>query len=186
MRSSQNVRKPNINLPSANTIPGNIGWNYAASLPDWSEDVKTTQADRIGKSIGVHFVFSHDIRNASGKRVDDDELWVFTTSTDTIMGVTFCTVAPEYSLTTFCPHRESISLKRPDNTVGNNATYLFPSPLPSFRGERLESPIPAIHPLTRLASSESGGTRARNSRNTLMAPFASPFACKACPLSNSA
>src|SRR5574337_2149857 len=44
----------------------------------------------------------------------------------------------------------------------------------------------AIHPLTRLASSESGGTRARNRLNASVAPFASPFAFNACPLSNRA
>lgn len=51
------------------------------------------------------FRFQPDICNASGKRVDGGKLRVLTISTDTIMGVTFCAVAPEYSLTTFYPHR---------------------------------------------------------------------------------
>src|SRR5690606_11464554 len=52
----------------------------------------------IGKSEGVRFAFTHDIRDADGKLIQDGRMYVFTTRADTIMGVTFCAVAPEHPL----------------------------------------------------------------------------------------
>lgn len=69
-------------------------------LPGWPERVKTMQANWIGKSVGVRFAFTHDIKDTSGQRIDDGKLWVFTTRADTIMGVTFCAVAAEHPLAT--------------------------------------------------------------------------------------
>ena len=69
-------------------------------LPGWPERVKTMQANWIGKSVGVRFAFTHDIKDATGQRIDDGKLWVFTTRADTIMGVTFCAVAAEHPLAT--------------------------------------------------------------------------------------
>ena len=69
-------------------------------LPGWPERVKTMQANWIGKSVGVRFAFTHDIRNSDGQLIDDGKLWVFTTRADTIMGVTFCAVAAEHPLAT--------------------------------------------------------------------------------------
>ncbi len=68
-------------------------------LPGWPERVKTMQANWIGKSVGVRFAFTHDIRD-NGQLIDDGKLWVFTTRADTIMGVTFCAVAAEHPLAT--------------------------------------------------------------------------------------
>jgi leucyl-tRNA synthetase len=68
-------------------------------LPGWPERVKTMQANWIGKSVGVRFAFTHDIKNNDGL-IDDGKLWVFTTRADTIMGVTFCAVAAEHPLAT--------------------------------------------------------------------------------------
>ena len=67
-------------------------------LPGWPERVKLMQENWIGKSEGVRFAFTHDIKNASGKLIDDGKMYVFTTRADTIMGVTFCAVAPEHPL----------------------------------------------------------------------------------------
>ena len=64
------------------------------SLPGWPERVKTMQANWIGKSVGVRFAFPYQL---DGK---DEQLWVFTTRADTIMGVTFCAVAAEHPLAT--------------------------------------------------------------------------------------
>ena len=69
-------------------------------LPGWPERVKLMQENWIGKSEGVRFAFLHDIKNATGKLIDDGRLYVFTTRADTIMGVTFCAVAPEHPLAT--------------------------------------------------------------------------------------
>jgi leucyl-tRNA synthetase len=62
------------------------------TLDGWPEQVKTMQANWIGKSYGVRFAFPYEL---DGKQ---ELLWVFTTRADTIMGVTFCAVAPEHPL----------------------------------------------------------------------------------------
>jgi leucyl-tRNA synthetase len=60
-------------------------------LDGWPEQVKTMQANWIGKSFGVRFAFTHG---------NDEKLWVYTTRADTIMGVTFVAVAAEHPLAT--------------------------------------------------------------------------------------
>ncbi len=67
-------------------------------LPGWPERVKLMQENWIGKSEGVRFAFTHDIQDASGQLIQDGRMYVFTTRADTIMGVTFCAVAPEHPL----------------------------------------------------------------------------------------
>jgi leucyl-tRNA synthetase len=69
-------------------------------LAGWPERVRLMQEHWIGKSEGVRFAFPHDICGAGGARIGDGKLWVFTTRADTIMGVTFCAVAPEHPLAT--------------------------------------------------------------------------------------
>ena len=69
-------------------------------LPGWPERVKLMQENWIGKSEGVRFAFPHDIRDGSGNLIGDGRMYVFTTRADTIMGVTFCAVAPEHPLAT--------------------------------------------------------------------------------------
>jgi leucyl-tRNA synthetase len=67
-------------------------------LEGWPERVRLMQEHWIGKSEGVRFAFPHDIRDDSGALIQDGRLYVFTTRADTIMGVTFCAVAPEHPL----------------------------------------------------------------------------------------
>jgi leucyl-tRNA synthetase len=71
---------------------------YLDRMPGWPERVKTMQANWIGKSVGVRFAFPHDIRSHDGALIGDGRMYVFTTRADTIMGVTFCAVAPEHPL----------------------------------------------------------------------------------------
>ncbi len=70
-------------------------------MPGWPERVKTMQSNWIGKSVGVRFAFTHDIRDAAGMLIGDGKMYVFTTRADTIMGVTFCAVAAEHPLATY-------------------------------------------------------------------------------------
>ncbi|MDH5286239.1 MAG: leucine--tRNA ligase [Betaproteobacteria bacterium] len=83
--------------------------DYAQELLDrldgmdgWPERVRTMQANWIGRSEGVRFAFTHDIRGTdgetSGRPIGDGRMYVFTTRADTIMGVTFCAVAAEHPL----------------------------------------------------------------------------------------
>jgi leucyl-tRNA synthetase len=69
-------------------------------LPGWPERVKLMQENWIGKSEGLRFAFPHAIQDADGQPIGDGKLYVFTTRADTIMGVTFCAVAPEHPLAT--------------------------------------------------------------------------------------
>ena len=66
----------------------------------WPERVKLMQKNWIGKSVGVRFAFTHDIKDHNGALIQDGKMYVFTTRADTIMGVTFCAVAAEHPLAT--------------------------------------------------------------------------------------
>jgi len=57
---------------------------------DWSESIKESQRNWIGKSVGASVDFR--LQNAEGS------ISVFTTRPDTIFGVTFMTLAPEHEL----------------------------------------------------------------------------------------
>ncbi|HNP51397.1 MAG TPA: leucine--tRNA ligase, partial [Nitrosomonas nitrosa] len=67
--------------------------NDLEKLPGWPERVKTMQANWIGKSYGVDIVFPAD--KPSGTPQD---IKVFTTRADTLMGATYVAVAAEHSL----------------------------------------------------------------------------------------
>ena len=68
----------------------------ANKLDGWPERVRLMQVNWIGKSDGVNFGFPYTL--AGEPRL----LRVFTTRADTIMGVTFCAVAPEHPLAEHC------------------------------------------------------------------------------------
>jgi leucyl-tRNA synthetase len=74
--------------------------SVTSKLPGWPERVRLMQENWIGKSEGVRFAFPHDIRDSDGNLIQDGRMHVFTTRADTIMGVTFCAVAPEHPLAT--------------------------------------------------------------------------------------
>ncbi len=67
-------------------------------LDGWPDRVRAMQENWIGKSEGVRFAFPHAIHDHSGNLIQDGKLFVFTTRIDTVMGVTFCAVAPEHPL----------------------------------------------------------------------------------------
>ena len=67
-------------------------------LSGWPERVRAMQENWIGKSEGVRFAFTHDVHDSAGQLIDGGKMSVFTTRVDTIMGVTFCAVAPEHPL----------------------------------------------------------------------------------------
>jgi leucyl-tRNA synthetase len=72
--------------------------NPQATLNGWPDKVRLMQENWIGKSQGVRFAFPHTIAGADGALIGDGKMYVFTTRADTIMGVTFCAVAPEHPL----------------------------------------------------------------------------------------
>jgi leucyl-tRNA synthetase len=75
--------------------------NDKATLTGWPDRVRLMQENWIGKSEGVRFAFTHSITGADGALIGDGKMYVFTTRADTIMGVTFCAVAPEHPLAAY-------------------------------------------------------------------------------------
>ncbi len=64
--------------------------NDLDDLKGWPERVKTMQANWIGRSEGLEFTF--DVNGW------DEGLTVYTTRPDTLMGCTYCAIAPEHPL----------------------------------------------------------------------------------------
>lgn len=115
------------------------------TLDGWPERVKTMQANWIGKSTGVRFAFSHDVRDDSGALIDDGRLWVFTTRADTIMGVTFCAVAAEHPLATHAarnnPELAAFIEKCKHGSV-------MEADMATMEKEGLPTGLSVVHPLT--------------------------------------
>jgi len=69
---------------------------------DWSESIKESQRNWIGKSVGASIKFSVLCSPLSGEPTTDNRqpttIEVFTTRPDTLFGVTFMTLAPEHEL----------------------------------------------------------------------------------------
>ena len=64
---------------------------------DWSESIKESQRNWIGKSVGA--MVSFKVKNQmSNDEIGQLHIEVFTTRPDTIFGVTFMTLAPEHPL----------------------------------------------------------------------------------------
>ncbi|WP_452224913.1 leucine--tRNA ligase [Lacinutrix chionoecetis] len=62
---------------------------------DWTDSLKETQRNWIGKSVGASVTFNVIASEAKQSR---DSIEVFTTRPDTIFGVSFMTLAPEHEL----------------------------------------------------------------------------------------
>jgi len=77
---------------------------YADELLDaldglgWPEQVKQMQRNWIGRSAGVEFTLPYDAETARRMHDGKKGMKVFTTRADTIMGITFATVAAEHPL----------------------------------------------------------------------------------------
>ena len=66
---------------------------------DWSESIKESQRNWIGKSVGAMVSFKVISSDVTLSGVEEQlEISVFTTRPDTIFGVTFMTLAPEHDL----------------------------------------------------------------------------------------
>ncbi|MBF0191039.1 MAG: leucine--tRNA ligase [Magnetococcales bacterium] len=107
------------------------------TLTGWPDTVRTMQTHWIGKSHGVEFAFAIEGESAT--------LPVYTTRPDTIMGVTFCSIAPEHPLATQVATRDpaAAAFIRECQQSGTSEETL----------ERLEKKghptgLLAIHPLT--------------------------------------
>ncbi|MFV8336174.1 leucine--tRNA ligase [Flavobacterium sp. RSP29] len=64
---------------------------------DWSESIKESQRNWIGKSVGATVSFKVESQKSNAES-EQQYIDVFTTRPDTIFGVTFMTLAPEHEL----------------------------------------------------------------------------------------
>ncbi|MBU3735924.1 MAG: leucine--tRNA ligase [Methylobacterium sp.] len=114
-------------------------------LTGWPERVKTMQANWIGKSTGVRFAFTHDIRDSGGQLINDGKLWVFTTRADTIMGVTFCAVAAEHPLATHAAQNKPALQAFIDKCKHGS---VMEADMATMEKEGMDTGLKVIHPLT--------------------------------------
>ncbi|HET6829142.1 MAG TPA: leucine--tRNA ligase, partial [Ramlibacter sp.] len=116
-------------------------------LPGWPERVKLMQENWIGKSEGVRFAFTHDIRGDDGKPIGEGRMYVFTTRADTIMGVTFCAVAPEHPLATHAArHNPKLAAFIEECKKGGTTE----AELALKDKEGMPTGLQVVHPLTKL------------------------------------
>src|ERR1700748_2003552 len=114
-------------------------------LAGWPERVRLMQENWIGKSEGVRFAFPHAIHDDTGALIGDGKLYVFTTRADTIMGVTFCAVAPEHPLATHAAKGNPALSAFIDNAKAGGTTE---AELATKEKEGLPTGLMVIHPLT--------------------------------------
>ena len=110
------------------------------TLDGWPEQVKTMQANWIGKSYGVRFAFPYQL---GGK---DELLWVYTTRADTIMGVTFCAVAAAHPLAI---HAAKTNLELADFLKECEQSGTAEADMATMEKKGLDTGIFVTHPLTR-------------------------------------
>jgi leucyl-tRNA synthetase len=127
--------------------------DYAAELLDqvehrldgWPERVRTMQSNWIGRSVGVRFAFTHDVRDAGGALVGDGRMYVFTTRADTIMGVTFVAVAPEHPLATVAAARDAKVAAFVDEAKRGS---VMEADLATMEKNGVATGLHVVHPLT--------------------------------------
>ncbi|ROU01989.1 leucine--tRNA ligase [Marinobacter sp. R17] len=107
------------------------------AMNEWPEQVRTMQRNWIGKSTGVELTFPLDGR--------DDELRVYTTRPDTLMGVTYMAVAAEHPLAKAAAER--------NREVGNfvescRNSKVAEADLATMEKQGIDTGFKAVHPLT--------------------------------------
>lgn len=114
-------------------------------LDGWPDRVRAMQENWIGKSEGVRFAFNHDICDDRGELIDGGQMYVFTTRADTIMGVTFCAVAPEHPLAAKAAQSNPALATFIENCVKGGQTE---AELATRDKEGMDTGLSVTHPLT--------------------------------------
>ncbi|MBF0285452.1 MAG: leucine--tRNA ligase [Magnetococcales bacterium] len=106
-------------------------------LPGWPETVRTMQSNWIGKSRGLEFSFALKGRS--------DRLTVYTTRPDTILGVTFCSIAPEHPLARETAQRDPAAAAFVRECLSGAVTE---ESLERAEKKGFDTGLQALHPLT--------------------------------------
>ena len=128
------------------------------TLSGWPEQVKTMQANWIGKSFGVRFAFkipdevgsSLPAPNGGGTEgggvtAISNLLWVYTTRADTIMGVTFVAIAAEHPLATRAAQGNTKLAEFIDECKRGGVAE---ADIATMEKKGMDTGIKVIHPLT--------------------------------------
>lgn len=108
-----------------------------AKLDGWPDEVRTMQANWIGRSEGVQLSF--------GIEGQDEQLTVYTTRPDTLMGVTYVAVAPQH------PLAERAALSNPalaDFIQQQSHVKVAEADMATMEKMGMDSGIKAVHPIT--------------------------------------
>ncbi len=119
--------------------------NPKATLNGWPDKVRLMQENWIGKSEGVRFAFPHTIQGADGALIGDGKMYVFTTRADTVMGVTFCAVAPEHPLAAHAASSNAALAAFIAECQGGGTTE---AELATQEKKGMKTGLTVIHPLT--------------------------------------
>jgi leucyl-tRNA synthetase len=117
-------------------------------LEGWPDTVKTMQANWIGKSHGVEFAFEiTGHKEVFGKEPISEEasMGVYTTRPDTIMGVTFCSVAAEHPLAKLTAEHNP---KAQEFIQSCQSTGTSEEALEKLEKKGFDTGLKAIHPFT--------------------------------------
>ncbi len=109
-------------------------------LPHWPEQVKTMQRNWIGKSRGVDMRF--DLATPVAEHVSFD---VYTTRPDTLMGVTYVSLAPEHPIAlTLAEHNPALAAFIAECKVQSVAE----ADMANMDKKGMDTGIKALHPIT--------------------------------------
>ncbi|MGH8085050.1 MAG: leucine--tRNA ligase [Lysobacter sp.] len=111
------------------------------TLDGWPESVKTMQRNWIGRSEGLEIRF--DVQDANGAAVEP--LTVYTTRPDTLMGVTFVSIAAEHPLVAHAAHgNEGLAAFIADLRKGG----VTEAELETQEKRGMDTGLRALHPVT--------------------------------------
>ena len=110
-------------------------------LDGWPESVKTMQRNWIGRSEGLEIQF--DVRDVDGRALDP--LRVFTTRPDTVMGVTFVSIAAEHPLAL---HAARGNPQLADMLAGLKQGGVSEAELETQEKRGMDTGLKAVHPVT--------------------------------------
>lgn len=109
-------------------------------LPEWPEQVKTMQRNWIGKSTGVDMSFALEAETAGLSSLD-----VYTTRPDTVMGVTYVSIAAEHPI--------SLELAEKNDTLAAfiqecKTNSVAEADMATMEKKGIDTGLKAIHPIT--------------------------------------
>jgi len=109
-------------------------------LPEWPEQVKTMQRNWIGKSTGVDMSFALEAETAGLSSLE-----VYTTRPDTVMGVTYVSIAAEHPI--------SLELAEKNDTLAAfiqecKSNSVAEADMATMEKKGIDTGLKAIHPIT--------------------------------------